>query len=328
MVRLRAPLLTVAIGFLALALALSLGSTSQMAFGAGASADDARAAANSPQEELGGAVASFAAVDPSLFTSDEPARTGRLWIKPSLRPVAYAAEEGTFRLSTRLSGASSRLEVNLSNERNALEIGNANYEFGFPSQLAERSSELRSTAGMAGAAFVVAGVQRDTDALVRALPFGVSVYLLFRSAQASERVFIESVLECPYVGFQLARELDPGTFSYEEQLTNEDQEDECEEFSHTPVADLHAPPPTDSGRAFQAERRLLGLAEGRARRDRATAELVLRAYPARDAAGHPVLTEMSWREDDEEGGGPQLRVHLDNEHLRYPVLVRLDVIAP
>jgi hypothetical protein len=317
-------LLTVAIAFLT----LSLGSTSEAALGAGAPAQDARAAASSPQEELGAAVAGFAAVDPNLLIADEPARTGPRWIRPALRRASYTAQEGTFRVSTSLYGAASQLEVSLANERNALEIGNANYGFGFPSQLAERSSELRNTAGMAGAALVVAGVQRDTDALVRALPFGASVYLLFRSAQAPERVFIESVLECPYVGFQLARELAPGTFSYEEQLTNEDQEDECDEFSHTPVANLHAPQPTNTAGAFQVERRLVGLAEGRARRDRATAELVLRAYPARDATGHPVLTEMSWRQQDQEGGGPQLRVHLHSGRLRYPVLVRLDIIAP
>jgi hypothetical protein len=274
---------------------------------------------------LGPAIARFARVDPSLFAPDPPARSGGRWIHPALRAPRYGHEEFGPDVSTHLLGVPSRMEVALYNSPHNLQVfvptGEA--DITLPSELASNASRLQGIAGRAGAAFVVAGVQRDTDALIRALPFGVSVYLLFSSPHAPEPITLEANMNCPSVGFQLYRRLEPGTFSYEEELTN-DEEDECEPYSRAPVAPIHPPSPTNTSAAYRAEGSLLATADRQAHRDQAIAALVMRAYPAHDAAGHEVPTEMAWRF----GEMAVIRVHLGARHVRFPVLMRLDVITP
>ena len=163
--------------------------------------------------------------------------------------------------------------------------------------------------------------------LIRALPFGVSVYVLFSSASAPERITFETNLSCPTTGFQLDRRLEPGTFSYEEETgEQENEEDECELYSHTPVAPIRPPSPTNTAAALRAESSLFALADRQAHRDQAIASLVIRAYSAHDAAGHEVPTEMAWRAEGEQLG-PVIRVHLEASHVRFPVIMRFDVVA-
>jgi hypothetical protein len=201
-------------------------------------------------------------------------------------------------------------------------------DISLPSELAERSSSLQGVAGSSGAAFVVAGVQRDTDVLIRALPFGVSVYVLFSSPHAPERITFDNNLSCPTSGFQLDRRLEPGTFSYEEETGEHgNEEDECELYSHAPVAPVRPPSPTNTAAALQAESSLFALADRQARRDQAIAALVIRAYPAHDAAGHQVPTEMAWRAEGEQPG-PVIRAHLGARRVRFPVLMRFDMLTP
>jgi hypothetical protein len=187
---------------------------------------------------LGAAITRFASADPSLFASDTLGRSGGRWIHPALRAPHYGRDEFGPSVSTSLFGAPSRMDVEFSSGQDLGIVppdAAGSPEISLPSELAEQSSSLQDVAGSAGAAFVVAGVRRDTDMLIRALPFGVSVYVLFSSPHAPERITFETNLGCPTTGFQLDRRLEPGTFSYEEELTNENEEDECELYSHAPV---------------------------------------------------------------------------------------------
>jgi hypothetical protein len=299
---------------------------------------DARA--NSPRalpssasslDHLGEAIRRFARADRSLFASDAVGRSGGRWIHPALSAPRYGHDETGPSVSTSLFGAPSRMEVELFNSGQDLQVvppdAAGSPDISLPSELAEASSSLQGVAGSAGAAFVVAGVQRDTDMLIRALPFGVSVYVLFSSAYAPERITFDTNLGCPTGGFQLDRRLEPGTFSYEEETGEHgDEEDECELYSHTPVAPIRPPSPTNTTAAYRAESSLFALADRQARRDQAIAALVIRAYPAHDAAGHEVLTEMAWRAEGEQPG-PVIRVHLEARHARFPVLMRFDVVT-
>jgi hypothetical protein len=280
---------------------------------------------------LGDAIGRLARADPVLFAPDAVGRSGGRSIHPALRVPRYGHDKFGPSVSTSLLGAPSRMEVELFNSRQDLQVTPPNApgspDISLPSELAERSSSLQDVAGSAGAAFVVAGVQRDTDMLFRALPFGVSVYVLFSSAHAPERITFETNLSCPTTGFQLDRRLEPGTFSYEEETgENGDEEDECELYSHTPVAPIRPPAPTNTTAAYRAESSLFALADRQAQRDQAIAALVIRAYPAHDAAGHNVPTEMAWRAEGEQAG-PVIRVHLKARHARFPVLMRFDVVA-
>jgi hypothetical protein len=298
---------------------------------------DARA--NSPRalpssvsslDHLGEAIGRFARADRGLFAPDAVGRSGGRWIRPVLGVPRYGHDEFGPSVSTSLFGAPSRMEVELFNSGQDLDVGPPDAagspEISLPSELAERSSSLYGVAGSAGAAFVVAGVQRDTDVLFRALPFGVSVYVLFSSAYAPERITFDTNLGCPTSGFQLDRRLESGTFSYEEELTSENEEDECGLYSHAPVAPVRPPSPTDTTAAYQAESSLFALADRQAHRDQAIAALEIRAYPAHDDAGHEVPTEMAWRAEGEQPG-PVIRVHLKAGHARFPVLMRFDVVA-
>lgn len=281
---------------------------------------------------LSTAIARFASADPSLFAPDGSARSGGQWIRPTLRAADYGHDEYGPSVSTSLFGAPSRMEVELFNEEHNLQVSvpgesrlsTGSAVFSLPSDLASNASRLQGIAGNAGAAFVVAGVQRDTDLLIRALPFGVGVYVLFSSADAPERIWLETYTACPPTGFELYRRLAPGSFSFEEQLTSEDEEDECEPYSHAPVATIRPPSPTNTAAALQSERSLLGIADRQAHRDRSIAALVVRAYQARGDDGHVVPTEMAWRGDE----GPVIRVHLGARGTRFPVLMRFDVITP
>lgn len=305
---------------------------------ANALSPDARA--NSPRglsssasslDHLGDAIGRFAQMDRRLLAPDAVGRSGSQRIHPALRSPRYGHDEIGPSVSTSLFGAPSHMDVDLFNSGADLDLfapeaaGSPNISL--PSELAERSSSLQGVAGSAGAAFVVAGVQRDTDMLIRALPFGVSVYVLFSSVSAPERITFDTNLGCPTGGFQLDRRLVPGTFSYEEETgENGDEEDECELYSHAPVAPIRPPAPTDTTAAYRAESSLFALADRQARRDQAIAALVIRAYPAHDAAGHEVPTEMAWRAEGEQPG-PIIRVHLEAGHVRFPVLMRFDVVA-
>ena len=289
----------------------------------------ARQSSASSLDHLGEAIRRFARAAPRLFAPDAVGRSGRRWIHPALGAPVYGYDEGPS-VSTRLVGAPSRMEVELFNSSQNLELippdAPGSPDMSLPSQLAEGSSNLKGVAGSAGAAFVVAGVQRDTDMLIRALPFGVSVYVLFSSADAPERITFENNLACPSVGSQLDRRLEPGTFSYEEETEHGDEEDECGLYSHAPVAPLRPPSPTNTAAAYRAESSLFALADRQAHRDQAIAALVIRAYAAHDAAGHEVPTEMAWRAAGEEPG-PVIRVHLHAGHARFPVILRFDVVT-
>lgn len=298
-----------------------------------ARADSPRAQPSSVSslDHLGEAIGRFAGADPGLFAPDAVGRSGRRSIHPALRAPHYDHDNFGPSVSTSLLGAPSRMEVELFNSGEDLDVAPPDAagspEISLPSELAERSSSLRGVAGSAGAAFVVAGVQRDTDMLFRALPFGVSVYVLFSSVYAPERITFDTNLSCPTSGFQLDRRLEPGTFSYEEEAGEHgDEEDECELYSHTPVAPIRPPSPTNTTAAYRAESSLFALADRQAQRDQAIASLEIRAYPAHDAAGHEVPTEMAWRAEGEEPG-PVIRVHLQAGHVRFPVLMRFDVVA-
>jgi hypothetical protein len=299
---------------------------------------DARA--NSPRalpssapslDHLGEAIGRFARADPRLFAPDAGGRAGGRWIHPALRAPHYGHDEFGPSVSTSLFGAPSRMEVDLFNSGQDLHIVPPDVagspDISLPSELAEASSSLQGVAGSAGAAFVVAGVQRNTDMLIRALPYGVSVYVLFSSAYAPEPITFDTNLDCPAVGSQLDRRLEPGTFSYEEENgPRRDEEDECKLYSHTPVAPISPPSPTNTTAAYRAESSLFALADRQAHRDQAVAVLVIRAYSAHDAAGHEVPTEMAWRAEGEHPG-PVIRVHLKADHARFPVLMRFDVVA-
>jgi hypothetical protein len=299
---------------------------------------DARA--NSPRalpasasalDHLGEAIRRFAQANPRLFAPDAVGRSGGRWIHPALRAPRYGHDEFGPSVSTSLFGAPARMEVELFNSAQDLQVvppdAAGSPGISLPSELAAASSSLQGVAGAAEAAFVVAGVQRDTDMLIRALPFGVSVYVLFSSAAAPERVTFDTNLGCPTAGFQLDRRLEPGTFSYEEETGEHgDEEDECELYSHTPVAPIRPPSPTNTTAAYRAESSLFVRADKQAQRDQAIAAFVIRAYPARDAAGREILTEMAWRAEGEQLG-PVIRVHLEAGHVRFPVLMRFDVVA-
>ncbi len=278
----------------------------------------------SAAEGLSSAIERFAAVDPDLFAANEPARAGRRWIRPALRPVRYRHEELGVSATTSVDGGVSPMEVSLYNQSGGLDITTSGprWEVSLPSELASTASHLQGLAGIAGAAFVVAGVQRETDMLIRPLPLGVSVYALLRSARAPERIEVGTNLDCPTTGSDLFRRLGPGSFSYEE-MTVEDVEDECGAYSHVPVGHSQPPPASSTAAAYRAERKLLASARTRARQDRAVTECVITAYPARDADGHTVPTEMAWRSED----GPVVRVRLGAAHPRFPVIERFDVIA-
>ncbi len=298
-----------------------------------ARADSQRAQLSSASslDHLGEAIGRFARADPGLFAPDAVARSGGRSIHPALRAPHYGHDNFGPSVSTSLLGTPSRMEVELFNSGDDLQVvppdAAGSPAVSLPSALAERSSSLQDVAGSAGAAFVVAGVQRDTDMLFRALPFGVSVYVLFSSAYASERITFDTNLGCPTVGFQLDRRLEPGTFSYEEENGEHgDEEDECELYSHTPVAPIRPPSPTNTTAAYRAESSLFARADRQAHRDQAIASLEIRAYPAHDTAGREVPTEMAWRAEGEEPG-PVIRVHLKAGHARFPVLMRFDVVA-
>ena len=291
----------------------------------------ARASSVGSLDDLGEAIRRFAQADPLLLAPNTVGRSGGRWIRPALRTPRYGHEELGSNVTTNLLGAPSRMEVELFNLPHDLNIAPPDAagapSISLPSELAGRSSRLQAVAGSIGAAFVVAGVQQDTDMLIRALPFGVSVYVLFSSPYAPERITFDSNIGCAEGGAQLDRRLLPGTFSYEEELGERgDEEDECELYSHTPVARISPPSPTDTTAAYRAERSLFKLAGRQAHRDQATASLVIRAYPAHDAAGHGVPTEMAWRAEGEQPG-PVIRVHLEAAHPRFPVLMRFDVVA-
>jgi hypothetical protein len=282
-------------------------------------------------DHLGEAIGRFARADPGLFAPDAVGRSGGRSIHPALGAPHYGHDNFGPSVSTSLLGAPSRMEVDLFNSGQDLGIvppgAAGSPDISLPSELAERSSSLQGVAGSAGSAFVVAGVQRDTDMLFRALPFGVSVYVLFSSPHAPERITFETNLGCPTSGFQLDRRLEPGTFSYEEEAGEHgDEEDECELYSHAPVAPIRPPSPTNTTAAYRAESSLFALADRQAHRDQAIASLEIRAYPAHDAAGHEVPTEMAWRAEGEQLG-PVIRVHLKAGHMRFPALMRFDVVA-
>lgn len=284
----------------------------------------ARAGATARQS-LQAAITRFAAFDKALFASDQPARAAGRPLRPTLRTPHFGRAEGVASLSTALVGGRSRLDIDLFSESRGLLISAPAWETGFSleSALAARSQGLRAVAGAVGGALVVAEAQRKTDYLLRALPYGVSVYVLFQSARALERISFETGLECAPEGFELFRRLGPGTFSWETELTNNNEEAECEPYSHSLVAPGAPPRPTDIAGAYRGERALLASAKLRARRDRARPEIVFRAYTAHDATGRPVLTEMAWREE----GSPVIRVHLVSGRFRFPVVLRFDVIA-
>ncbi len=291
----------------------------------------ARASSVGSLDDLGEAIRRFAQADPLLLAPNTVGRSGGRWIRPALRTPRYGHEELGSNVTTNLSGAPSRMHIELSNSSQALEWlapdapGTPNVSL--PSELAGASSDMQTVAGSLGAAFVIAGVQRDTDMLIRALPFGVSVYVLFSSPYAPERITFDTNLGCADGGFQLDRRLVPGTFSYEEELGEHgDEEDECELYSHAPVASISPPSPTDTTAAYRAESRMFALADRQAHRDRAIASVVIRAYGAHDAAGHEIATEMAWRAEGEQPG-PVIRVHLEAAHPRFPVLMRFDVVA-
>lgn len=96
--------------------------------------------------------------------------------------------------------------------------------------------------------------------------------------------------------------------------------------SHTPVAPIRPPAPTNTTAAYRPESSLFALADRQAHRDKAIMALVIRAYPAHDAAVHEVPTEMAWRAEGEQAG-PVIRVHLEAGHVRFPVLMRFDVVT-
>jgi hypothetical protein len=312
-------------------LVVLLGVASTLSPDARANSPRALPSSASSLDHLGEAIGHFARADPGLFAPDAVGRSGGRSIHPALRAPHYGHDNFGPSVSTSLLGTPSRMEVELFNSGDDLQVvppdAAGSPDISLPSELAERSSSLQSVAGSAGAAFVVAGVQRDTDMLFRALPFGVSVYVLFSSAYAPERITFDTNLSCPTAGFQLDRRLEPGTFSYEEETGEHgDEEDECELYSHTLVAPLRLPSPTNTTTAYRAESSLFALADRQARRDQAIASLVIRAYSARDAAGREVPTEMAWRAEGEEPG-PVIRVHLKAGHARFPVLMRFDVVT-
>jgi hypothetical protein len=293
--------------------------------GLDADATSARAASGG-FDDLATAIARFGQADPGLFVSNMLARSGNRWIRPALRAPRYGHDSFGPSVATSLFSAPTRMEVELFNSPQDLDIAvpTDSAELQLPSELASTASSLQGIAGSAGAAFVVAGAQRDTDVLIRALPFGVSVYALFSSPHTPERIAFETNADCPTVGSELIRRLEPGTFSYEAETIGEDEEDECEAYSHTRVKPIRAPAPTDTAAAYRAEGELLALADRQAHRDQAVVAFAIRAYTAHDAAGHPVTTEMAWRDSNE---GPVIRVHFGSPHVSFPVLLRLDVVT-
>jgi len=281
------------------------------------------------RQGLGPAIARFRALDSRLFAPDRAARTGGRILQPALRPVHFDHAEGTAHLHTALAGGRARMEVDLFAETfDALYVSSPYFEvqYGLPSFLAEHSRRLASVAGSSGAAVVVAEAQPQTDLLLRALPYGISVYALFQSPRAPERLHLGAGMECAPDGFELFRRPTPAFFSWERELTNDNEEAECEPYSHAPVAARRAPGPSQTGRAYASERAMLHTAAAHARRDRAEAMLLLRPYTAHDAAGRPVPTEMAWREVGE-GVGPVIRVHLVAGRYRFPVLMRFDLVV-
>jgi hypothetical protein len=248
----------------------------------------------SSQDGFVAAIARFTRIDPRLFVTNTMGRSGGRWIHPALRTAHFRHDEIGPEVSTSLFGVPSRMEVLLFNNVQDLQVTTDSADVSMPSELASTASSLRGIAGSVGSAFVVAGIQRDTDVLFRALPFGVSIYVLFGSARAPERIEFQTNALCPTTGFQLFRRLEPGTFSYEQETGEQgDEEDECEPFSHTPVAEIRPPSPTDTRAAYRAESQLLATADRQAHRDQSIVMFAIRGYPAHDAAGREVLTEVA-----------------------------------
>lgn len=276
------------------------------------------AAARSPRE-LDTALALFERFNPALLRANRPATVGGRRIQPRLTPLRFDREDGSGDFVTHLAGGLAWGEIN------ELQLS-LETDWAFPPELRlpalnETSlAEARGTERLIDStALVEGGVQRATDALVRPLPLGLSLYLQFRSPAAPERVVLSNKFQCPPLNSEVVRRLGPGTFAIEG-LSRENVE--CEPYSRA-LLPVHAPPPpSDTVANYRHERRLLAAALRRARADHATLLAVVNASSARDAAGHPVPTDFAWRRLEE----PVLRVHHERGE-RYPVLARVDFIV-
>ncbi|HEY2570638.1 MAG TPA: hypothetical protein VGI27_04150, partial [Solirubrobacteraceae bacterium] len=102
------------------------------------------------------------------------------------------------------------------------------------------------------AALVVAAVQRQTDAIFRPTPLGVSVYFQFRSAAAPERLQLGSNIECAPSGFELIKRIGAGTFVVEGR--SDFGAEECEPYSHERIPPRGDAAPVDMRARTRSDR--------------------------------------------------------------------------
>jgi hypothetical protein len=290
-----------------LAVSVLAGASSGQASGMARSIPTASAALST--RELETAIGLFARFNPDLFESNEAFELGGRWLRPAFAPLQENKVVGptTKLVNGLVSGEARELSAFVTGQD-----GEGTEISLYAKHEAERLVD--------GVALVDGGIERQTDVLVRPVPFGFSFYVQFRSASAPERVSLNSGVGCAPGGSELITRLGAGTFAVE---GPSGAEVECERYSRARVPAQASPAPWDTVANYRHERRLLELAERRARRGRAEVRGVLSAATARDATGRVVPTDMSWRYDEE----PVLRVHFAHGHYRYPIVVRVDLLV-
>ncbi len=271
------------------------------------------------RSDLDSAIALFARFSPQLLEPNRPALLAGHEVSPRFSPLRFRGEHsiqilGTHLVGTFAGGELEELDIFLEDG-----VGTTTFQVPHREALSGPSAYHLETL-VNSVAFIEGAVQPRTDVLVRPVPLGFSLYVQFRSASAPERLKIEDKVMCPSGGSEVIRRVSPGTYSLD-QVPDENQLIECEPYSHSLVAPTESIEPTDTTANYAYERRLIALAQQQALRDHVSLLDLVNATPARDAAGHVVPTEMSWRDE------PVLRVHLRAGHYRYPVVARVDFLV-
>jgi hypothetical protein len=275
-------------------------------------------AATFSSRELDTAVGLFERFYPDLLEPSRPTVVGGRQIDPRFSPLRFTyvdsiGDSVTHLIDGLVSGETDEMQM-------ILDTHEYTPIFSTPEIFVTSNAQARDGEGLfnSGSALIAGHIQRQTDALVRAEPFGVSVYLLFRSPSAPEQITF-STSGCPPLGFEMVKRLGAGTFAVE----GLSSEDECEPFSKARIPAQAPLPPADTGANYLHEKRLLALAHRVARKDDADLISVVSAAGADDALGHPVPTDFAWRDPE----APVLRVHFKRFHCRYPLVARVDFVT-
>jgi hypothetical protein len=270
----------------------------------------ARALASNRHSELAAAVGLLRRFNPALLQPNRAVSIHGRSVRPAFTALRYDADRVAS--ISHLTGSLVRGEV--SGDDLAFYLArSAPPDFALPS-----TGGAKALIG--DAALVGASIQRQTDALLRPTPLGISAYFQIRSAGAPERIVLESNISCAPIGFEVIERTAKATFAVEG--PTEYGGAECEQFSRERVPQRSAVAASDTAASYREELRVIATARRAAAKHHAGVIAVVRAAPAHDAAGRVVPTDVSWRFE-----GPVLRVHHRMSGVRYPVIARIDFLT-